>query len=381
MTDEKFFFSTEKLSVGYNGKPLITDITVGLKKGEILTLIGPNGSGKSTILKSITRQLTALGGVVSIDKSDIHKLPPKKLAKQLALVLTERIRPELMTVGDLVSAGRYPYTNYFGRLTQHDKEVVRDSLERVHAADLYDRDFSSLSDGQRQRVMLARAICQEPEIIVLDEPTSFLDIRHKIELLDILRDMAKNRGITVIMSLHEIDLAYKISDRVMCVKGDKINALGKPEEIFSDEKIAELYSLTKGGYDTLLGSVELASPEDKGGIDVFVIGGNGCGVPYYRILQRYNVPFAAGILFENDVDYRVAKKLAGTVISAPPFSPPDDDIIEKAEKNLDKCRFAVDSGCPIGIINKANEILLEKAKSGGKKIISSLDDVTEVFGK
>ena len=210
-----YYFKTEKLTVGYDGKPLISDIDIGIEKGEILTLIGPNGSGKSTILKSITRHLESISGVVSIDGADMRRMSGRDVATRLSVVLTERINPELMSCGDIVATGRYPYTSHFGLLTAKDREIVRDSLEKVHATELYDRDFREISDGQRQRVMLARAICQEPEIIVLDEPTSFLDIRHKIELLNILSEMAKERGITVIMSLHEIDLAYKISDKII----------------------------------------------------------------------------------------------------------------------------------------------------------------------
>jgi iron complex transport system ATP-binding protein len=153
----------------------------------------------------------------------------KEIATKMAVVLTQRVRPEMMTCRELVAAGRYPYTGSFGLLTAHDKEVVERSLDRVHALDIADQDVTAISDGQRQRVLLARAICQEPEIIVLDEPTSFLDIRHKIELLDILSDMAKNNGITVVMSLHESDLAERISDRIVCVKGDRIAAYGTPE--------------------------------------------------------------------------------------------------------------------------------------------------------
>ena len=187
----------------------------------------------------------------------MQTLSNRETATKLAVVLTDRIKPEMMTCGELVASGRYPYTNSFGFMTARDKQVVADSLARVHASDLYDRDFSAISDGQRQRVLLARAICQEPEIIVLDEPTSFLDIRHKIELLGILRDMSKNRGITVVMSLHEIDLACKVSDKIMCVKGDRIAAFGTPEALFTDNRIQNLYEIENGAYDSLLGSVEL----------------------------------------------------------------------------------------------------------------------------
>ena len=136
-------------------------------------------------------------------------------------------------------------------------------MAAVHALDLSDRDFNAISDGQRQRVLLARAICQEPEIIILDEPTSFLDIRHKLQLLSILRSMAKQKGITVIMSLHEIDLAQKISDKVVCVKGDHIARFGAPEDVLDGEAIRALYSLDQGFYDPLFGSIELPRPEGE----------------------------------------------------------------------------------------------------------------------
>lgn len=354
-----FYFSTDSLTVGYNGKALISDISLGLKKGEILTLIGPNGSGKSTILKSITRHLATISGVVYIDSMNMRTMSGRDTATRMAVVLTDRVRPELMTCGELVASGRYPYTNSFGKLTARDHEIVMESLRRVHAEDLYHRDFTAISDGQRQRIMLARAICQEPEIIVLDEPTSFLDIKHKIELLEILNDMAKNQNITVVMSLHEIDLACKVSDKIVCVKGDHIAAYGKPDEIFTDERINQLYEIERGSYNALLGSVELSRPQ--GTPRYFLIGGNGYGIPYYRMMQKANIPFAAGILFENDVDFAVASVLAAEVVSAKAFEKISDDVIAQAKQIIDHTEAVIDCGCPIGDFNHANRILLEYA--------------------
>ena len=206
---ESYYFQMDELSVGYNGKPLIEHINIGVKKGEIVTLIGPNGSGKSTILKSITRQLRLLGGRVSFDEQNIHQMSYREMSTKMAVVLTERMRPELMTCHDIVATGRYPYTGRLGILSREDEKKVEEAMCAVHARELGSRDFNAISDGQRQRVLLARAICQEPEVIVLDEPTSFLDVKHKLELLAILRRMAKEKQITVIMSLHEIDLAKR----------------------------------------------------------------------------------------------------------------------------------------------------------------------------
>lgn len=377
MDQTEYFFSTESLTVGYGGKPLISDISIGVKRGEILTLIGPNGSGKSTILKSITRHLAAISGVVFIDQKSMKEMSNKETATRLSVVLTERVNPEMMTCYDMVATGRYPYTNGFGLLTARDREIVEESLKRVHALDLSDRDFTATSDGQRQRIMLARAICQEPEIIVLDEPTSFLDIRHKIELLGILREMAKVKNITVVMSLHEIDLAYKISDKVMCVKGDYITDFGTPEEIFSGDRINSLYEIEHGSYDVLFGSVELAAAE--GEPRVLAVGGNGSGIPFYRILQKLGIPFAAGILFENDMDYRVADVLASQVISEKAFTPVSENTKARAEELLKTVEYVIDCGCEIGEYNRANGELLKKAEREGKKIIHSLKEAEKVF--
>lgn len=364
-----YYFTTERLTVGYDGKPLISDIDIGIEKGEILTLIGPNGSGKSTILKSITRHLETISGVVAIDGTDMRRMSGRDVATRLSVVLTERISPELMTCGDIVATGRYPYTSHFGLLTARDREIVRDSLDRVHAAELYDRDFREISDGQRQRVMLARAICQEPEIIVLDEPTSFLDIRHKIELLDILLEMAKKRGITVVMSLHEIDLAYKISDKIICVAGDKIEDFGTPDEIFTEERISRLYGIENGFYDTLLGCVELQRPQ---GIPrIFAFGGGGTGIPYYRRMQRGGIPFYTGILYENDVDFRVARALAASVVAARAFEPVDLETEARAAQLLDRSEYVLDCGFPRGAYNRCNESLLCRAQTQGKPILRS----------
>lgn len=357
------YFKTQDLAVGYNGSILIHDINISIEKGKILTLIGPNGAGKSTILKSITRHLAKISGTVYIGGHDIHDWSAKEMAKKVAVVLTSRVRPELMTCGEVVAMGRYPYTNALGRLTKRDKAIVREALDRVHALDLENRDFTTLSDGQRQRIMLARAICQEPEVIVLDEPTAYLDIRHKIELLDILREMAHERGITVIMSLHEIDLATKISDYLICVKGDVIEKFGHPEEIFAGDAVERLYDISHGSYNLLFGSVELTKPQ--GAPQVFVVGGGGYGVACYRALQKRQVPFATGILFANDVDCQVARELSDHVVVADAFEPMTEQHYEEAARLLLCCGAVIDAGGPVGTLNQMNGRLLELAKERG----------------
>ena len=362
------YFNTRDLSVGYHGNVLIHDINIRIEKGKILTLIGPNGAGKSTILKSITRHLRTIGGTVTVENRDVAQWSVKEMAKQMAVVLTERIRPELMSCRDVVAMGRYPYTNMMGRLTREDQQAVEEALSRVHGEALADQDFMTLSDGQKQRIMLARAICQDPQIIVLDEPTAYLDIRHKVELLDILRQMAREKNITVIMSLHEIDLATRISDYLLCVKGDTIERFGPPEEILQQDTIEKLYDLPPGSYNLLFGSVELRKP--AGRAQVFVVGGGGFGIRCYRTLQKKNIPFAAGILYENDVDFPVARVLAEQVISAPAFQPVEEDLLEKAQKLLKSCGRVVNAGAPIGPYNQFQQALLKLAEEEKIPVLS-----------
>ena len=359
-----FYFQTSQLTVGYDGKPLIRDITIGIARGEIVTLIGPNGAGKSTILKSITRQLKAIGGTVALDGQNLSGLSHKELATRMAVVLTQRMKPELMTCRDIVATGRYPYTGRLGLLTKRDEEKVSEAMETVHALELSHRDFNAVSDGQRQRILLARAICQEPEIIILDEPTSFLDVRHKLELLSILRSMAKEKKITVIMSLHEIDLAQKVADKIICVKGETIFHYGKPEEVFREELIRDLYEIDNGFFDPCFGSIEL--PRPAGEPSVFVLSSCGTGIPVYRKLQKENVPFAAGILYTNDLDYRLARWLASEVITEKPFHEISDTAFDRAMEKVRACRCILDAGCEIGPGNRRMREILDAAQSLGK---------------
>ena len=386
-----YYFHMDQLTVGYNGQPLIKDIEIGIRQGEIVTLIGPNGAGKSTILKSITRQLSLIGGKVQFAEKELRSYSYKELSSKMAVVLTERMRPELMTCHDVVATGRYPYTGRLGILSPEDERIVDESMRAVHAEEIGSREFNAISDGQKQRVLLARAICQEPEIIILDEPTSFLDVRHKLELLAILRKMAKQKGITVIMSLHEIDLAMKISDKIVCVKGDHIFRYGEPEEIFEESMIRELYEIDNGFFDPLFGSIELPAPAGEAGLTAasvsvskntgaetvgisrdsqrprtLVLSSCGSGIPVFRRLQRQNEPFIAGILYTNDVDYQLARLLAAEVITEKPFCTISDAAFQRAMEAVEQCDSVIDAGVEIGESNARMKEVLARAEELGK---------------
>ena len=233
---------SENLAIGYSRK-LIDDISIKVKPGEIVTLIGPNGSGKSTLLKTLTGQLSSKGGVIFIGDKNMADLSVKDMAKKMSMVMTERIRPELMTCREIVEAGRYPYTGYMGILSDTDNNAVNDAMKLTNTLDLAGVDFMTLSDGQKQRVLLAKAICQEPEILILDEPTSYLDIRYKVEILKQIKNFAKQSNVAVIMSLHELEIAMRISDTVVALGDGQVLGIGTPKVIFKEGFIRKLYGI------------------------------------------------------------------------------------------------------------------------------------------
>ncbi len=370
---ERPYFAADGLAVGYDGDALIERIAFTLDSGDVLTLIGPNGAGKSTILKTIARHLEPLAGQVRLGGRALVDLSSRELARELAVVLTDRLRTEMLTCQDIVETGRYPYTGRMGLLDEDDRATVERYMKLTSTWEIRDRDFMRISDGQKQRVLLARALCQEPRIILLDEPTSFLDVRYQVELLGILRTMAKKNRIAVIMSLHELDMAQKISDYILCVKGDRIFRFGTPEDIFTRDTIKELYDLDEGSYDPLFGSVELARSNEPA--RVFVIAGGGTGIPAFRALQKRGVGFSTGVLHRGDVDWALANDLANEVIEERPFEPIGNEAITRAKRSLERCDAVLCTLESYGTMNRGNAQLEQHARESGIPVVRSVGDL------
>ena len=252
---------TEGLTIGYDSD-LIKDIALTVEPGKIVTLIGPNGSGKSTLLKTVTRQLRAREGVIYLNDKSMDDLSYSDISKQMSMVMTSGITPEYMTCREIIETGRYPYTGILGILGDKDKETVKRAVRMTDTDDICDKQFGSISDGQKQRVMLARAICQEPKVLILDEPTSYLDIRYKLDILTRIKDLAKKENIAVVVSLHELEIAMRISDTVVAVGDGKLRRIGTVREVFEESFIRELYGI-EGSDISLLGSTPWFCGEEK----------------------------------------------------------------------------------------------------------------------
>ena len=231
------------LSVGYKNKTIISNIDLNVKKGEIISLAGSNGCGKSTLLRTLAGQQKALSGSILLDGQNMALYNDISLAKKVSILLTDRVTPLLMTAYDVVCSGRYPYTGMLGILSSEDKDKVREFMELTGITGLADQYFSELSDGQKQRIMLARALCQEPDILIMDEPMTFLDIKYKRELVNIIKRLRNEKGLTMIISLHELEVIREISDRVVCIKDGSIDKTGIPSEILNDDYINFLFDI------------------------------------------------------------------------------------------------------------------------------------------
>ncbi|MCL1879946.1 MAG: ABC transporter ATP-binding protein [Actinomycetia bacterium] len=369
---------TENLDVGYDCKAVIRNVNIEALRGQTICLIGPNGAGKTTILRTLAGSLAPVGGSVYISRANIKNIKPSEQAKYMAIVLTEKLHMDLTSVYEVVSMGRVPFTNFFGRLSSDDHRIVAESMQAVGAAGLSERQFNSLSDGERQKVMIARALAQEPKLIILDEPTNHLDIRHKIEVIRILNRLSAERQMTVILALHDVDIAVRSCQNVLMVKNGQIVAQGRPEDIVQTETIGNLYEIDGASYDSVLGSFELCYQNQP---EVFIAAGAGSGVPFFRSLSRLGCGIATGILHQNDVDYNIASAMKLTVVSERSFQPITVEKVAAAKAAIAKTRFAVDSGFPVGDYNRVNiEVLRGYASSGGRVYsMRSKDEIARLY--
>lgn len=366
MSENKSVLSCENLSVGYEGKVVLSNVNLHFREAQFISLLGPNGAGKTTLLRTLSRHLQPISGTVTIDGRPLASLHQSELAKIMAVVLTERISLPLFSVFEFVALGRYPHTNFLGRLTKRDRAVVERALSAVHATDLRKREFTSLSDGERQKVLVARALAQEPQVLLLDEPTSHLDLKHRVEVMSILRELCASAHITVIASLHDVDIAAKVSDQVVLVKNGGIIASGAPEEVLCNGAVSELYDFSRARFSQELGSLELQGK--KSGREIFVVGGMGRGAAIYRLLSKYDCSLHSGVLFSNDLDAFVADSLGVKNIIQVPSAEVDDSSLDLALHEMEQCDCLVDAGCDLQGIYKGNQALLSRAVKMKKPI-------------
>ncbi|WP_223702703.1 ABC transporter ATP-binding protein [Sutcliffiella deserti] len=236
-------FNSEGITAGYDDSTILHDVTISIPNNKISVIIGANGCGKSTLLKTMARLIKPTSGQVTLDGKSVNKIPPKQLARVLGLLPQSPIVPEGITVADLVGRGRYPHQTFLKGWTKQDYEAVTEAMEIMNITEFADRSIDELSGGQRQRVWIAMALAQQTDILFLDEPTTFLDITYQVEILDLLTDLNRKRGTTIVMVLHDINLSARYADHIFALQKGRLIAEGAPSEVITSTLIEDIFGL------------------------------------------------------------------------------------------------------------------------------------------
>ncbi|MFN7211153.1 MAG: ABC transporter ATP-binding protein [Aggregatilineales bacterium] len=288
--------TAQGLSVGYRAgrgapKVVLRDLTLALERGTLVCLIGQNGAGKSTLMRTLAAVQKPLAGTVYIGAEDVHRLPISRLARLISIVLTERAQTSLLSVYEVAALGRLPYTDWTGRLSEADRAAVDWALEAVGASDLAARPISELSDGERQKVMIGRALAQGTPLIFLDEPTAFLDLPRRVEIMALLRRLAHRTGRAVLLSTHDLDLALRSADCIWLLDGAGRLQVGAPEDLVLNGAFARTFAREGVAFDAHSGAFKLCG-EVRGALSVQ---GTGLGAFWTgRALERAGFVVAAG---------------------------------------------------------------------------------------
>ncbi len=354
------------LSAGYGSVPVVSDVDLELWAGEFVMVIGPNAAGKTTFLKTLAGLAKPVKGVIYLSGEDMRMLGLRQRARNIAAVLTGRPDVSGMLVEEVVGLGRYAWTGPLHMLAPVDKQAVEDAMKKTGVAHLRGRRVSELSDGQLQRVLIARALAQQPRILILDEPTTHLDAKSRLEIITLLHSLAHRENLTVIASTHELELALRFADRLILIAEGKAIVADDPAELIKDQRFIKAFGLADGvtlSHTTL--SIEYRPHRNSGGARVFVIAGAGTGAGFYRLLLKTGYDVVTGVLHENDVDHHVAASLGLDIVSERPYTRISWEKLSQAEEKMCNASAVVYTSPPLGEQNMGNYILLEKAIEHG----------------
>ena len=235
--------TTKNLNISYGNVDIVKDLNLNIPKGKITTIIGANGCGKSTILKTIGRVITPKSGNIYINGKDIYKENPREIAKNMAILPQSPQAPSGLTVEELIAYGRFPHQKGFGKANDKDKDIVNWALEITGIEEFKDRNIDDLSGGQRQRAWIAMALAQETDILLLDEPTTYLDLAHQLEILKLLEDLNKKQGRTIVMVIHELNNAARFADHMIGIKKGRVVCEGSADEVMTKENLKEIFNI------------------------------------------------------------------------------------------------------------------------------------------
>ncbi len=368
----------QNITFGYDNKPLLYEVSLQVRKGEMVGLLGPNGSGKTTLLRLISGLLAPQRGAVVVEGRTLQAWGRRRAAQRIAVVPQELHIPFAFTVEHMVSLGRTPFVKpFFGTRTPHDQRVIADALELAGIGPFAERIFNELSGGERQRVMIAMALAQKPSLLLLDEPTSHLDIKYQIETLELVQHLNKEREVTIIAAMHDLNLASRYFSRLLLFQRG-IVADGSPAEVLEPAVLSRVYDINVR-VGILRGAKHLSVlPPDEERDDtphrqqqayVHLLSGGGSGEVMMRALADEHIPFISGALNIGDSDYTLALRLAEQVIVEQPYAPISQASLEQVRASLERVALLIICPTPIGAGNVA---LLREAVSAAQRGLSVL---------
>ncbi|MDD4344265.1 MAG: ATP-binding cassette domain-containing protein [Eubacteriales bacterium] len=378
-----YHIKINNLNFGYSEKKILDDISITIQKGTFLSIIGPNGSGKSTLLKNIAKNLEPQSGEIWLETLDLLKLPPVELAKKMAVVPQTFQIDFPFTAMETVLMGRTPFLKRFQSETEKDFTLAKWAMELTNTWHLKDRSVTEVSGGELQRIIVARALTQEPKIILLDEPTAHLDIQHQMELLELLESLNKTTGLTVVTVLHDLNLASQFSEEVIMMKDGKIFASGKTSEVLNAENIRAVYEmevlLAENPLNQKFNIIPLARSKniniENKNIIIHIICGGGTGIYLIDRLQQLGYSLSAGVLNIGDSDWSKGKKAGIKIIEEAPFAKISEKTINNNLEAIFTSDLVVVTPIPFGMGNLPNlEMALSGAEKGKKVIIIKNND-------
>lgn len=372
---------TSEVSFAYRDTEVLRKVSVSVNPGEFMGIMGPNGSGKTTLLRCMTGYLTPSSGVVTVDGTPVSAHSPREIAKFFAVVPQISATDFPFTAYDIVMMGRIPHSAHrLGGYSKEDMAKVRDAMARTNTLQFAERTFNALSGGERQRVVIARAIAQEPQVLLLDEPTIYLDISGQIEIMDLVKDINRKEGMSVVAVLHDVNLAARYCDRIALLSQGEVEAVGTPAEVLTQDMIQVVYGVDVAvRRDPMTNSVyvmprSVTFRPHRHGTRVHIICGGGTGGPMMKAMADAGCDVTAGVLNVLDSDYESAKDLRIPVVAETPFAPIGPESHAENLRMVQESSVVAVSAFPVGPGNFRNLEAARHALESGKTVFIVVPD-------
>lgn len=370
----------------YSKIPVVKGVSLYIEKGEFVSILGPNGSGKSTLLKTLSHVYVPDSGDILLQGEPIENFKRKDIARLVAMVPQDTSMDFEFTVEEVVLMGRHPFMGRFKKESSTDLDLVYEAMDRTNTLEIKDRLITEISGGERQRVFIAKALAQNTQIMLLDEPTSHLDINHQIEVLELLRRLNSEKELAIVLVIHDINLAARYSDRILIMKDGEIIAQGRPEDAITPENIDKTYGMSvaveKNRYTDHISVTPLEIRRRLKAANVrkiHIIGGGGTGQELINKLYQDGHSLSLGVINVGDSDWQHAKSLRISVVEEKPFSGISEKASKKAMEKMLSSDVIVISETPIGSGNVANLKHAKKALEEGVKVLKLCRDPQKEF--